>query len=146
MATIFRLVDQTGAELPTYDPLTIAVASGDPFLCELLSELSRLAIDADTAAYRPATDFVDAQHPNYKSIRSALAKNPWVRNRRPLSPVTGRPDPHRLLLHAADWVKYLTMSRSSRADPHDMNAGVVDAIVLEVEQRKAEERRRKAGD
>jgi hypothetical protein len=71
MKTRYQLIDaDTGKEVETFDPLTIAIAQGDPALCRLLNWLSQQAL----SAYVPASTLSR----DYNHIRRTLDRHPEI--------------------------------------------------------------------
>jgi len=91
----------------------------------------------DTSAYLPASHFFDNRFTTFKAIRKALDNNPWIRRH--------KPSPQRLTIHPGDWRQFLKGLGKAIVDPLDLPDAVLDAAIEAMEQRRAEERRRKAG-
>jgi hypothetical protein len=136
MVTRYRLTDaDTGQDVETFDPLTISLAKGDPFLCQTLNALAREVLSA-------YCDAKHARHPGlcrtHKMLLNILKKNPWIRRL--------RPRPNRLLIHMGDFAKYLI--QKGAPDLRHMPATDVDALLAlraerEIQRRVASERRKK---
>jgi hypothetical protein len=87
----------------------------------------------DPTAYRAAKEFLVEPFSDYKAICKALAKNSWIRTRRP------SPKARRLFIHAGDWHEML--NRRTTTDPLEFTAETVDAAMnaaKEVDRRKRE--------
>jgi hypothetical protein len=97
----------------------------------------------DLSAYKPAKNFFDLTHRTYNHIRRALDQHPCIRNYHPLAKKTGKPNRHRLLIHAGDWMEYLKESKDASTDPLDLSAERILEAVEDVEHRKAQEQARK---
>jgi hypothetical protein len=98
--------------------------------CEALAGLIEDDADKDDAsAYVPAKMLLKAETPydNHKAIRKALDANPWIRH--------FAPRPQRLMVHGADWLKFLA---EEPPDPLDVPPAVVEAAVLESQRIQAE--------
>jgi hypothetical protein len=108
-----------------------------------VSSVPREAAAEDESAYRPAKEFIDPERfPTFKAIRKALDQNEDIRHRRPISRQTGKPVSNRLEIHAGDWHAFLKQAQAA-PEPGELPAQLVVTMVEEVEQRKAEERRRR---
>jgi hypothetical protein len=98
----------------------------------------------DDTAYRPAKEFIKADDfpRTLRELKATLDECPWIKRRRPPSKKTGKPNPHRLEVHAGDWHKFLATRIAKPDDPTEQNAAAVDAL-LDAEKRKQEARARK---
>jgi hypothetical protein len=135
--TVLDVIDFTTGEQAT---------TTDPFLIKILERGSAAQLEAD-AAYLPLSTFLDADAGrNYNALRRILRQNPDIRTRRPRSKKTGETIRNRLEVHVGDWVRCVGAVHEVTRDPLDRPAAEVDAMVAEVEQRKTEQRRRRAGD
>jgi hypothetical protein len=115
----------TGEELETFDPFTIAIAYGDPDLCcRLLNWLCKLVMQLEMAAYRPRGELAKYLGSD-KRLRYLLDQDPSIRRRRPPTK-QGELHPRRMLVHAAELIAAL-----ARRDTLDRRG---------IEKRKREER------
>jgi hypothetical protein len=91
----------------------------------------------DLSAYRPASEFLDAnKHKDYPALRRVLANNPQIRTR--------KPSPQRLVIHAGDWFAYLKEQTTGAFAALGENPEVVDAFLKDVRERQQVIRRNKA--
>jgi hypothetical protein len=91
----------------------------------------------DDAAFVPASSLLFDQYDTLKKLKAMLRLNPQIRTR--------KPSPQRLLVHAGDWHRALGQLKGASPDPLDLPAETVDAMVQDVQARKAIEQCRKAG-
>jgi hypothetical protein len=130
MKAHYRLIDaDTGQEVETFDPWTIALAKGDPDMCRLLNELARLAMSAYVPACRLTRD--------YNRMRRVLARYPGIRR--------CRLTPRRLLIHAGDWLAHAPVSWTD-PDLTRQRGDVAErylAYLGEIEERRRKERARR---
>jgi hypothetical protein len=75
----------------------------------------------DSSAFRPASECLLGEIDDFGKLRRALRENNWIR--------TQKPSPQRLMVHAGDWLKYLSRKASENA--------LLDEAVEAVEARKA---------
>lgn len=92
----------------------------------------------DDSAFRPAKDFLDAtRFTTYKRLHAALKGNPWIRTR--------KPSKNRLLVHAGDWLAFISGLDSAAFGALDLSAETAGEFMAAVRRREEEIRQRKVG-
>src|SRR5436309_2626525 len=90
----YRLVDQRGKKLRTYDPLEIVVRSANDPLLSILAETLQTVVQT---AFRPAAEIEAATGLSHKQLLAFCKKHPSIRTQRPWE--------RRLEVHAGDFLR-----------------------------------------
>lgn len=100
------------------------------------------------AAFLPAKDCrIDRVIKDKKQLRRLLKRHDWIRTVRPIAKSTGRPDPHRLLVHKEDWGKVCDLVRSKTLTLDELmdceSAETFDRLLDNVHKQQVEQEQRK---
>jgi hypothetical protein len=126
-----QLIDaDTGEPIRTHSIHEIAFAKGDPHVLQMMDQ----AADMILAGFQPAGECRSGTVRTHKALLCVLNKNPWIKR--------FNTTPRRLMVHSADWNKYL-LQNNDALDTTAANAVKVFHELEQARKRQDEIRRQK---